>query len=99
MNLTMGRNNLTKLNEKASCICGKANQRGALQVFFQINFPKYLNIRSKDHVIKPYRTHQCWYFLTLTEKSASARKYRCSTSPRSVQGIVFSTGNGCVTIF
>jgi len=48
MNLTMGRNNLTKLNEKVSCICGKAfqenssygfgrtsaNQRGALQVFF-----------------------------------------------------------------
>ena len=72
MNLTMGRNNLTKLNEKVSCICGKAfqenssygfgrtsaNQRGALQVFFKINLPKYLNIRSEDHVIKPYRTHQ-----------------------------------------
>ena len=72
MNLTMGRNNLTKLNEKASCICGKAfqenssngfgrtsaNQSGALQFFFQINLPKYLNIRSEDHVIKPYRTHQ-----------------------------------------
>ena len=26
----------------------------------------------------------CWYFLTLTEKSASARKYRCSTSPGSI---------------
>ena len=72
MNLTMGHNNLAKLNEKASCICGKAfqenssygfgrtlaNQRGALQVFFQINFPKYLNIKSEDHVNKPYRTHQ-----------------------------------------
>ena len=41
----------------------------------------------------------CWYFLTLTEKSTSARKYRCSTSPRSIQGIVFSTGNGSVTVF
>ena len=72
MNLTMGRNNLTKLNEKTSCISRKAfqenssygfsrtlaNQRGALQVFFQINFPKYLNIKSEDHVIKPYHTHQ-----------------------------------------
>ena len=52
MNLTMGRNNLTKLNEKASCICGKAfqenssygfgrtlaNQRGALHVFFSNKF-------------------------------------------------------------
>ena len=49
MTLTMGRNNLTKLNEKASCICGKAfpenlsygfgrtlaNQRGALHFFFK----------------------------------------------------------------
>jgi len=26
--------------------------------FFQINLPKYLNIKSEDHVIKPYRTHQ-----------------------------------------
>ena len=72
MNLMMSCNNLTKLNKKASCKCGKAfqenssygfvrtsaNQRGALQVFFQINLPKYLNIRSEDHVIKPYRTHQ-----------------------------------------
>ena len=72
MNLPMGRINLTKLNQKTSCICGKAfqenssygfgrtleNQIGALQVFFQINLPKYLNIKSEDHVIKPYRTHQ-----------------------------------------
>ena len=56
MNLTMGRNNLTKLNEKASCICGKAflenlsygfgrtlaNQRGALQVFFSNKFAQVL---------------------------------------------------------
>ena len=42
---------------------------------------------------------RCWYFLTLTEKSASARKYRCSTSPGSIQGIVFSTRNGYVTVF
>ena len=28
----------------------------------------------------------CWYFLTLTEESASARKYYCSTSPVSIQG-------------
>ena len=42
---------------------------------------------------------QCWYFLTLTEKSASARKYRCSTSPSSIQGIVFFMGNGGVTVF
>ena len=41
----------------------------------------------------------CWYFLTLTVKSASAWKYHCSTSPGSIQGIVFSTGNGGVTIF
>ena len=41
----------------------------------------------------------CWYFLTLTEKSASARKYHCSTSPGSIQGILFSTRNGCVTVF
>ena len=41
----------------------------------------------------------CWYFLTLIEKSASARKYRCSTSPGSIQDIVFSTRNGGVTIF
>ena len=41
----------------------------------------------------------CWYFLTLTENSASARKYRYSTSPRSIQGIVFSTRNGGVTVF
>jgi hypothetical protein len=41
----------------------------------------------------------CWYFITLTEKSASARKYRCSTSPGSIQGIVFSTGNGGVPVF
>ena len=72
MNLTMGHNNLTKLNEKASCICGKAFQKtrqmalvGLRQIkeelckfFFQINLPKYLNIKSEDHVIKPYRTHQ-----------------------------------------
>ena len=56
MNLTMGRNNLTKLNEKTSCICGKAfqenssygfgrtlaNQRGALQVFFSNKFAQVL---------------------------------------------------------
>jgi len=42
---------------------------------------------------------ECWYFLTLTEKSASARKYRSSTSPGSIQGIVFSTRNGCVIVF
>ena len=32
---------------------------------------------------------KCWYFLTLTEKSASAWKYHCSTSPGSIQCIVF----------
>ena len=72
MNLPMGRNKLTKLNEKASCICGKAFQENSsygfgrtseikeelCKIFFQINLPKYLNIRSEDHVIKPYRTHQ-----------------------------------------
>ena len=42
---------------------------------------------------------RCWYFLTLIEESASARKYRCSTSPGSIQGIVFSMRNGCVTVF
>ena len=56
MNLTMGRNSLTKLNEKESCICGKAflenssygfgrtsaNQRGALQVFFSNKFAQVL---------------------------------------------------------
>ena len=41
----------------------------------------------------------CWYFLTLIEESTSARKYRCSTSPGSIQGIVFSTRNGCATVF
>ena len=40
-----------------------------------------------------------WYFLTLTEKSASAQKYYCSTSPGSIQGIVFPMRNGCVTVF
>ena len=25
---------------------------------FKINFPKYLNIKSEDHVIKPYHKHQ-----------------------------------------
>ena len=35
-------------------------------------------------------------FLTLIEKFASAQKYRCSTSPESIQGIIFSTGNGGV---
>ena len=29
-----------------------------------------------------------WYVLTFTERSASARIYRCSISPRSIQGIV-----------
>ena len=28
------------------------------EFFFQIKFPKYLNIKSEDHVIKPYHTHQ-----------------------------------------
>ena len=56
MNLTMGRNNLTKVNEKTSCICEKvfqensscgfgrtlANQRGALQVFFSNKFSQVL---------------------------------------------------------
>ena len=41
----------------------------------------------------------CWYFLTLIEKSANARKYRCSTSPRSIQGIVFFIGNRGVPVF
>ena len=41
----------------------------------------------------------CWYFLTLTEKSASTQKYRCSTSPGSIQGIIISTRNGGVTVF
>ena len=45
------------------------------------------------------RLYDCWYFLTLTEKSASAQKYRGSTSPGSIQGIVFSTRNGGVTVF
>ena len=68
MNLTMGRNKLTKLNEKASCICGKAFQENSsygfgkpkrsIESFFKINFPMYSNIKSEDHVIKPYRTHQ-----------------------------------------
>ena len=50
--------------------------------------------------LEPLRRHtHCWYFFTLTEKSASARKYRCSTSPRSIQGIIFSTRNGCVIVF
>jgi hypothetical protein len=47
-----------------------------------------------DRFVRP-----CWYFLTLTEKFASARKYCYSTSPESIQGIVFSTRNGCVTVF
>jgi hypothetical protein len=29
-----------------------------------------------------------WYVLTIIERSASARIYRCSISPRSIQGIV-----------
>jgi len=39
------------------------------------------------------------YFLTLTEKSANTRKYCYSTSPGSLQGIVFSTKNGAVMVF
>ena len=68
MNLTMGRNNLTKLNQKTSWMCGKAFQENSsygfgkpkrsIASFFKIIFPKYLNIKSEDHVIKPYRTHQ-----------------------------------------
>ena len=49
--------------------------------------------------IRPEEADLCWYFLTLIEKSTSARKYCCSTSPGSIQGIVFSTGNGSATIF
>ena len=33
------------------------------------------------------------------KRSAGAWKYRCSTLSGSIQGIVFSTGNGGVTIF
>ena len=29
-----------------------------------------------------------WYVLTFTERSASARIYRCSISPKSIQGII-----------
>ena len=72
MNLTKGNNNLTNLNEKTSCLCGKAfqdnsaydfgrtlaNERGALQVFFSSKFSQVLGIRSEDHVIKPYHTRQ-----------------------------------------
>ena len=38
-------------------------------------------------------------FLTLTVESVSTRKYRCTTSSGSIQVIVFSTRNGCVTVF
>ena len=50
-------------------------------------------------IYSKYVLSYCWYFITLAEKSASARKYRCSTSPGSIQGIVFSTRNACVTVF
>ena len=57
------------------------------------------NCRSLTIPLVPQEESRCWYFLTLTEKSASARKYRCSTSSVSIQGIVFSMRNGGVTVF
>ena len=39
----------------------------------------------------------CWYFLTFTELSASIRRYRCSTSPVSIRGIVFPWGTEVLT--
>ena len=39
----------------------------------------------------------CWCFLTYAEKSASARKYRCSTSPEMFRYRT-SQRNGCVRI-
>ena len=58
--------------------------------------------RFEDNYSKPLpgngARNACWYFLTLTEKSTSTRKYRCSISPGSIQGIVFSTRNGGVTV-
>ena len=67
-----GHNNLTMLNAKTSNICirlfkiinymtlvGLRQSKEELcKFFFQIKFPKYLNIKSEDHVIKPYHTHQ-----------------------------------------
>ena len=41
----------------------------------------------------------CWYFLTLRKKFASARKYRCSSSSGSIQGIILFVGNGGTTFF
>jgi len=39
--------------------------------------------------INIYPPYVCWHFLATAEKSASARKYHCSTSSGSIQGIVF----------
>ena len=63
---------------------------------------KIAHAEGKPRPATPESTEEedsCWYFLTLTEESASARKYHCGTSPGSIQGIIFSTRNGCVTIF
>ena len=45
------------------------------------------SIKAIQESICGFLLDECWYFLTLTEKSASAWKYRCSTSPGSIQGI------------
>ena len=42
----------------------------------------------------------CWYFLTFTDKICKRTKNTIvALHPKSIQGIVFSTGNGSVTVF
>ena len=60
--------------------------------------PRSIKLHNRDVNSVFRHPVECWYFLTLTEKSASARKYRCSTSPRSTQGIVFSMRNEGVMV-